>query len=110
MLQLRKGTFFIWVHENTGDYLQEKEGYIFKYGGMLFGTDFRNKKWVVTELSTGLRIDGSPIKSKNNIEEYMKERIDRIERMEKSDTVEGWRRMFRELSIKEKEHDSRNAE
>lgn len=101
MIQLRKGEFFIRAHEKSGDYLEKKEGYIFKYGEMLFGTDYRNKKWVVTELSTGLRIDGTPIKSKNAIEEYMKERIDRIKTMSKSDAAEGWRRMFRELSVKD---------
>ena len=102
MIQLRKGTFFIRA-QKAGDYLEKKEGYIFKYGGMLFGADYRNKKWVVTELSTGLRIDSTPIKSKNAIEEYMKERIDRIKTLEKSGIVEGWRRMFRELSEKENE-------
>lgn len=101
MIQLRKGEFFIAVYEKSGDYLEKKEGYIFKYGGMLFGADYRNKKWVVTELSTGLRIDGFPIKNKNEIEEYMKERIDRIKAMSKSDYVEGRRRLFRELSVKD---------
>ena len=101
MIQLRNATFFIRVHGKPCDYLEKKEGYIFQYGGILFGTDYRNKKWVVTELSTGLRIDGFPIKSKNGIEEYMKTRIDRIQKIVKSEYAEVWRRAFRELSEKE---------
>lgn len=101
MIQLKKGAFFIRVRAKPCDYLEKKEGYIFQYGGMLFGADYRNKRWVVTELSTGLCIDGFPIKSKNEIEEYMKERIDRIEKITKSEAAEVWRRAFRELSEKE---------
>lgn len=101
MIQLRKATFFIRVGGAKSDYLEEKEGYIFQFGGILFGADYRNKRWVVTELSTGLCIDGFPIKSKNEIEEYMKERIDRIEKITKFEAAEVWRRAFRELSEKE---------
>lgn len=101
MIQFRKATFFIRVRGAKSDYLEEKEGYIFQFGGILFGADYRNKRWVVTELSTGLCIDGFPIKSKNGIEEYMKERIDRIEKITKSEAAEVWRRAFRELSEKE---------
>lgn len=101
MIQLREATFFIRCYKAKGDYLEEKKGYIFQYGGMRFGADYRNKTWVVTELSTGLRIDGTPIRSKNGIEGYMKERIERIQKIANSETAEGWRRMFRELSEKE---------
>lgn len=101
MIQLKKGSFFIRAKGKPCDYLEKKEGYIFQYGGMLFGADYRKKKWVVTELSTGLRIDGFPIKSKNGIEKYMEERIERIQKIANSEAAEVWRRAFRELSEKE---------
>lgn len=101
MLQLKKGSFFIRVKGKPCDYLEKKEGYIFQYGGMLFGADYRKRKWAVTELTTGLRIDNTYIKYKNEIEEYMKQRIERIEELSKTDTAEGWRRMFRELEERE---------
>ena len=52
-----------------------------------------------------MRIDNTPIKSKNGIEEYMKKRIDRIKEASKMDFVEVWRREFRELAERGKNND-----